>query len=133
MCAPTQSKRLSVCVVTKVTQRVKQVLCRPNYPREKPHMFVHGASKTGVLPRLQIRFWPPDGRSPPSGATSRSGTCQSNARADLMSASEEAPALPEWPGWAQNGRDWPEADGLLLAATHGEADTHYKILVRSFR
>ena len=27
----------------------------------------------------------------------------------------------------------PEADCLLLVATYGEADTHYKILVRSFR
>ena len=61
------------------------------------------------------------------------GTCRSNARADLMSASEKAPTLPEWPGWAQNGSDWPEADCLLLVATYGEAETHHKILVRSFR
>lgn len=32
-----------------------------------------------------------------------------------------------------NDRRWPEADCLLLVATYGEADTHYKILVCSFR
>jgi DNA-binding CsgD family transcriptional regulator len=56
-------------------------------------------------------------------ATSVPGTCRSNARADLMSASEKGPTLPERPGWARNRSDWPRAACLLSGPQCGRPDT----------
>jgi hypothetical protein len=56
-----------------------------------------------------------DSRSDRQGGFRRSpfGTCRSNARADLMSASEKGPTLPERPGWAPKRRHQVEPNVRL--------------------